>query len=226
MSSITKDHLRTISVQGTGTMFAVPDIARIHLNFLVKNSTAETAQRSITADMRGAESFLHEEGIPDKDIRSTRARVQMIAKYDKNHNLSGYTGYQIQMSMVVTVRQMDAVDRILGRLATLSSYQLEHVAYDLSEVTHHEREARRIAVHQARERADELAHHAGARVVGIFSLVERRDYEISSRSARVYSDHRSMSDDHPVPTHPGEQEISVTVEAIFEIAPIGKGEGA
>ena len=98
----TPDH--TISVAGSGKVTVVPDMATINLGVLIQREKAKAAREAGAEAMTKVIASLKALGIDDKDIQT--AWVSLNPVYDYQSNTQRITGYQLQNTVTVTVRDL------------------------------------------------------------------------------------------------------------------------
>jgi uncharacterized protein YggE len=166
---------------------------------------------------------LKESGIPDKDIRTANVNVRPIAEYDRDHNYVGVSGYEVSSTLTVIVRELELVGKILESAVAHGANTVHGVDFYVDDPIPAANEARKLAVQHARASADQLADAAGLYVAGVFAISE--EYAPSPQAQEYGGGNLRMlasSADVSMPVSAGETDISVQVQAVFEIAPINE----
>jgi len=223
MSSITKDHLRTITVSGRGIVKAVPDTVSIRINVEARRASGKEAQKVVADDLRRLIAILRNGGTEDRYISTVSQVLKNIPEYDDRRNIVGTLGVEATTVIAATLPNTSILSTLLTEFSEVPSYALAQVNHGFSDSETFKSQARKLAIRRAKTRAEEIAAGAEARVTSLHTATE------GSRSIStdyLYSHSRGEDESTSVPIMPGEQEISVTIEAIFEIAPVDKGEGA
>ena len=160
-----------IVVAGVGRVAVQPDVADLRLGVAVARPTVVAARTEAAATMEAILAAVGQAGVERRDIRTALLSVQ--PRYDYRDNQAPVlTGYELANVVEVTVRDLarvgDVVDATLGAGAT----SLDSLSFRLADPQPAEREARLLAMADAREHADVLAEAAGLEIVGVSDIVE------------------------------------------------------
>ena len=213
----------TITVSGTGTVSVQPDTARLNLGILATDKTSTEAQRQVAVDMSSLLGILKESGVHDKDIKTANINIRPVAEYDRDHNYVGVSGYEVSSSLTVIVRDLESVGKILDSAVAHGANTVHGVDFYIDDPIPAASEARKLAVKHARASADQLAEAAGLFVTGVFAISE--GYAPSPRALEYGGGNVRMmasSADASMPISSGEIDVSVQIQAVFEIVPIGE----
>src|SRR3989344_614216 len=71
----------TITVTGTSERFLAPDIARLYFGVQEEGKTVSEAQDKVKEKMNKALDFLKEQGVEEKDIRTTNYNISPKYEY-------------------------------------------------------------------------------------------------------------------------------------------------
>ena len=94
----------TISVAGSGKVTVVPDMATINLGVLIQREKAKAAREAGAEAMTKVIAALKALGIDDKDIQTSWVSLNPV--YDYQSTTQRITGYQLQNTVSVTVRDL------------------------------------------------------------------------------------------------------------------------
>ena len=202
-----------IRVTGSGKVTATPDIARVRLGVETFDRDVETA---VAENNRRADAIieaLKALGIEEKDIQTTSFSIspQRDFRGEPPYPIVGFT---VRNVIAVKVREIESVGTALQKAIDAGANNVEGVAFDVDDPTPLRAEARTKAIEDAKSRAEALAEAAGVRV--------GKAVRITELSVSIPPVFRGGFDEAvgavEVPVQPGELEISVTVEVLFEIA--------
>lgn len=181
-----------ISVSGEGEAFAVPDIAEFSFDVVAEANTLVPAQEEVTTKMNTIIAYLKEQGIEERDIKTTNYSsnpryewrdatatyssgatdaVMMYPPYPGNSN-QVLVGYEVRHSISVKVRDTDLAGTIVTGVSELGVTNMYGPNFTVDDQDELMREARKDAIHDAEEKAEELAHDLDVKLVRIVSFSE------------------------------------------------------
>ncbi len=209
---------RTISVNGRGSVDVTPDTATVELGVTETNTSLAAAQEQSNTRLEAILAALAEQGVAEEDIQTSSYNVQILYEYDDNGNLRGVNGYTVSSTLTVTVRAVDTLGTLLDAAVTAGANVVYGISFSVDDPTEPASEARRLAVEDARAKADELATAAGVSVVGVISIQETTSpapppMPFGTGAADMAAEARSA-----VPVQAGTTEVIVEVVVVFELA--------
>lgn len=216
--------VNTIVVTGEGESVATPDIARISFTVQESATTVLQAQNQATKRTNDALAAVSALGIAEADVKTTGYNV-----YPQYENVpcgpgiaciqSGsqkISGYQVSQSVTVKIRDTAKAGDVLQKLGTTGVQNISGPDFSVDDDTAVTTEARGKAIHDAREKAEALAHQLGVKLVRVVAF--------SENSAAPYPMYASVSKSGGMdavaqaPTLPtGQNETKVTVQITYEI---------
>ncbi len=210
---------RHISVSGQGRVTVAPDIATVTVGVETMQPSLAEAQAEATTKMEAIIQTAKDAGIAADDIVTTNYAVNVIQEYDNNGNPAAISGYRVSNQVELTVRQIDDLGTILESVVAEGANAIYGIAFSVDDSTAAASQARRQAVEDARQKADELASAAGVEITGILSITESSSssgppepFQIDSASAGSARDASAS-----VPVQTGTNEIQITVQVVYEI---------
>jgi uncharacterized protein YggE len=160
-----------VVTSGQGVVQAVPDRAWVGIGAESRASTAREAQRLNTAAMTPILEKLRAAGVPPDAIKTVAYDVQYEWDYVNNRRVG--KGYVARNSVEVRVDAIDKVGDVLEIAGTSGATSLGGVRFDLKDRSKLEREALRLAVADARGKADAIAAGAGRSIDRILRIEEQ-----------------------------------------------------
>jgi uncharacterized protein YggE len=173
----------TITVYGEGEIFATPDIATFSFNVSETAETTEAAQEIATEKINKATAFLKENGVEDKDIKTTTYNV--YPQYDYNRTCTAFdcppstpeiVGYEVYQTTRVKVRQADEAGRFLTELGKIGISNVSGLSFTTDDEDVLYEQAREEAIKDAKAKAKKLAKQLGVGLDGIVSFGEEEAY--------------------------------------------------
>ena len=163
---------RFVSVSATGSVVAVPDIAYITAGVLTEGDTARDAlnrNNVITAKLIDG---LKTVGIAAKDIQTSQLNVSPRYTQSKEGRPATVSGYTVSNQVRVTVRDVKRLGEVLDQAITLGANQMHGIAFEVSTAEQLKDDARKVAMQNARRRAELYATAAGAQLGPVLRISE------------------------------------------------------
>jgi uncharacterized protein YggE len=171
-----------VVTSGQGVVFAVPDRAWITISAESRAPSPKEAQRLNAEAMRPVQDKLRAAGIPAEAIRTLAYDVQY--EWDFVNGKRVGRGYVARNTIEVRVDAIDRVGELLEVAASSGATALGGIRFDLKEQAKLEREALRLAVLDARAKADAAAAGAGRSIDRILK-VEEQGVEVPPMPVRM-----------------------------------------
>ena len=205
--------MRSISVSGMGEVKAKPDIAHITVGVTTANESAKTALSENTKAMQAIFDAMAEMNIGQDDIQTSNFSVNpQYGRYDRGEQPPKITGYQVNNSVNVTIRDLDALGQALDKLISVGANQVNSIQFGFSDPSNLENDARKAAVKDARAKAELYAETAGVKLGQVISIQE--GYVAGPvPMARM----ETMAMDSAVPIAPGQQTVSMQVSVVYAL---------
>lgn len=161
----------TAVASGQGVVLAVPDRAWITIGAESRAPSPREAQRLNAEAMKPVQDKLRAAGVPADAIRTISYDVQY--EWDFVNNKRVGRGYVARNTIEVRVDSIDRVGELLEIAVGAGATSLGGIRFDLKDQAKLEREALRLAVVDARAKADVLAAGAGRSVDRILRIEEQ-----------------------------------------------------
>ena len=216
----------SITVQGTGRVTVVPDLATISFAVAREGKEAGEVQKGTTEDANTVKAALLEAGLPEEHFQT--AGIQLYTNYDYSSDVEKIVGYRGQISMSVNEIDVDEVGKYLQILSENGVNQIDGITVFFSGYDDAYQEALGKAMLQARQKAEALANAENAEVTARFSAQEGyQNDSLRSREKNLETDlvmaaaedSASGSLDFTV----GTTEVEANVTVCYEIKAAGSG---
>lgn len=209
--ALADDALRSISVTGTGTIQAAPDMATLMIGVTTQGTTAAEALAENSKATEAVIARLTASGVEARDMQTSNLSI--------NPNWTGYdsssptiSGYVASNMLTVRVRALDTTGAILDAAVADGANTLNGMTFGLADPEPAYNDARKKAVADARAKAELLAMAAGVKLGDIQSI---SDAGAMTDPAPMYRDAVSAS---PAPVVGGELGMVANVSITWEIA--------
>jgi uncharacterized protein YggE len=231
----------TIAFSGHGEVNAVPDIANIYFTISKDAGTVKDAQAGVAVIEKKALDLLKAKGVADKDIKTANASFNPKYEYRQavcppipmgagtagitvNPSSPYYcppskqviTGYTASESITVKIRNTDTVGDIMQGLGTTGVSDLNGPNFAIDKEDTLKAQARKLAIDDAKAKAQSLAKDLGVRLEKITSFSENGNYPIMYAQGAMMAD-KAVSAPAPAVIPKGENTISSDVTITYEI---------
>ena len=221
----------TISFSGEGEVFAVPDVASFGFSVTEESSTATQAQEDSATKINAILGYLDEQGIKEKDIKTTNYNVYPRYEWrDENPALSvsysyprpGGTrvlvGYEVNQTITVKVRETEKAGTILSGVGELGATNISGLNFTIDDEDELKREARKLAIKDAKDKASELSRDLGVKLIRIVSFNESGAYPQYDKVMFAMEDMEMGVGGAVTPEIPmGENKITSNITITYEI---------
>lgn len=207
------EKVSTFDVTGEGTVVVKPDQAEITLGVNKDGLDLAAVTEQVDQVMAQLSESLEKLGIEEKDIKTIEYSV--YPSYDYESRARG--SYSVRTGVKVTIRELDKTGQVLDLVGSLGLEQSGGLSFGLSDkaLAEAKREARTLAIEEAKSKAKELSLIAGMSLGKIVNVRE------DSGSTPVPYLERAIAVDAigegtPAQVNPGTNEIRVTVTLSYE----------
>lgn len=204
---------RTISVTGTGTVEAAPDMATLMIGVTTEGDTAAAALAANTTATDAVIARLTASGIEARDMQTSNLSITPSwTGYDSSSSSPRISGFVAANLLTVRVRNLESTGTVLDAAVTDGANTLNGLTFGLANPEPAYNEARKEAVADARAKAELLAAAAGVSLGQVLSIA---DGGAMTDPAPMYREAVSAA---PVPVAGGELGLVATVTVTFAIA--------
>ena len=200
----------TIDVVGHGEVSTSPDEATITLGLSQVEPTPQEALAAVAERAERLRALLDELGIPRSDRTTSGLTVGAHQQHDGRMIVD--LGYRASNVTTVTVGDPELIGRLVHEAVERCEASIRGPTWRVRRDNPSHLEACRLAMTQARAKAEAYAEAAGGRVDQILQIVEpsgTREPYLGERAARLGD----------TPVEPGELDVSATVQVRFEFVP-------
>jgi uncharacterized protein YggE len=202
-----------ITVNGHGEVGAVPDMAHISVGVITDGKTAADALDANNKAMRTLLDRLKALGIDARDMQTASFNLAPKYRYPKEAppELIGYT---VNHQLSVTVQKIDQAGVVMDDLVKDGANQLNGVTFAVKDTQKLLDEARKLAIADARHKAEIYAAGAGVKLGKVLRISE---VEVGYPAPRMLS--REEFAKGGVPLAMGELKLSINITAAWEVGP-------
>lgn len=207
-----QDLARQVSVEGTGRVSAVPDMAVIQLGVQREARDAGAAMTAVSQAMAAVLKQIAEAGIAAEDIQTTGVGLNPQWRHSQDGSPPRVTGYIASNSLSVRVRDLDLLGELLSAVVSDGANSMNGLSFQVADTSDLEDQARVAAVGDAARKARILAEAAGASLGQVIAISEGQQGGLPGPMLEM-----AMADRAAVPVAAGQVEIVVTVRAVYAL---------
>lgn len=204
-----------LQANGSGEVMVVPDIAIVTIGVVSRGADASIALDANSADLTNVIDAIKGAGVAEKDIGTSGFGVNPVYQRDNqpSDQPARIVGYEVTNQVRVTIRDIAASGGLLDKVVKAGANQVYGITFDIADRKKAAQEAIRVAIADARAKAELMASAAGVRLVRILSI------DANENGGAVPMMARAEFAAKAVPVMPGERGISASASLTFEIAP-------
>lgn len=202
----------TISVSGEGHVEVAPDRAIISVGVVTRDKNLSAVQNSNAKTANAVINSIVALGIERKKISTSNFGVNPLRSGDRN----AIDGYEATNSVTVIVDDLNLVGKIIDAALSHGANQVNSLHFGLRDEKIHQDEALRLAIADARHKAEVAAKTLGVTIVGVRNVSINNTYVNAPRnfkSARATSDSINIE----TPIESGTVQCAASVHVEFEI---------
>ncbi len=226
-----------ISFDGKGEVSAVPNLATISFTINDTEKDLKSAQDKVTAKEKAALAFLDSQKIDKKDIKTENynsyPQYEYLNSICPTYQLdtgSGMmprycppgkqtlTGYTVSENISVKVHDLSKAGDIVKGIGAVGVSEISGPNFSIDKEEELKAQARKMAIDEAKTKAEVLARDLGVHLVRIVNFSENGNYPIMYGGAMMSADKGVSSQSAPAPELPtGENKITSNVTITYEI---------
>lgn len=208
---------RTITVLGQGAVTVAPDQARIDAGIQVRAATVREASDRGTAAMQRVLDALKAQGVAEQQIQTGYFNV-MPDHYSRPDGSMAQRGHTIHNTVTATVPAIERVGAVLDAVieAGGDEIMINRVQLMIGDPAPAYADARRAALADAREQAEQLVREVGLTLGEVVSIQPQQSNVFPQRMAARGAGHMARFS-AAVPIEPGEMQVMAGVEVVYAI---------
>lgn len=207
-----------IWVSGTGEVTATPDIATLRLGIEAQAKTVAQAQSEAAEAMDAVMEALTDNGVDEKDIQTQYFSIDQVTRWDDFKDEVVVVGYRVTNMVTAKIREIDEAGPIIDAVAAAGGdlTRINSIGFSIDDPTAYYEEAREEAMADAKAKAEQLAELAGVELGKPTYISEGTlYYPVDYRDAGMMVP--EAEEGYTTPISPGELELSLTVQVIYDI---------
>lgn len=211
-SAAAMEHTTQITVRGTATLTAAPDMVTVMANASVNAPSVGEAQTQLSAITQDAGQRLEALGVKPEDIVTSSYSYYPTYNYDGD--VPRITGYQASHTMEIVCRDPDMLDSVIAAITDSGVNEIYSVNYGISDRNGLYQEALGMAIAAAEGKAMHMASVSGVTLQGVVSITE----DGSSSGSYVYTANADAKAVMGTGIRAGSVSVSAGVTVVYEAA--------
>ena len=207
---------RVITVTGSGTAEAVPDMAMIQMGVMFEDANPELALAQVSEAATAITERIKAMQIAPRDVQTSDLSLNPV--WNNRSSSSGseprVSGYSASIQVRVRVRDLDKLGEIIAAVVSDGANRFGGLQFGLQYPDPVLEAARRNAVKDGKARASLYAQAAGVKLGKLLSITEPGT---ASGPGQMMMEMASMGRAADVPVSAGELSLSAQVTMVFEI---------
>ncbi|OQB44523.1 MAG: 26 kDa periplasmic immunogenic protein precursor [Parcubacteria group bacterium ADurb.Bin159] len=207
----------TITVFGTGEVYAKPDLAITNFSVITDEKTVDKAMSKNTEKMNAVIEAIKNKGVDGKDMKTTNFNINPRYEWYENGRRV-LVGYEITQSLETKIRDMEKIGEIIETATNAGANQIGDLQFTIDKEEELQKQARKEAIKEAKAKAEELASDLGIKLVKISGFSESSGTPVYPIYSGLLKADQASGMGGAVPQiETGENKIEVTVDITYEI---------
>ena len=198
-----------VVASGVATVKRAPDQAFVTFTTESRAARPAEAQKLNAQAMAQVQEAVKRAGIPTDAVRTLSFNLREDVDWVNGKRTS--RGYVVSNAIEVRADKLDDLGRLLDAAVTAGATNVSNIRFELKDRSGAEREAVRLAVADARSRADAAAEGAGTKVVNVVRIEETSDRNMPPPMPMMRMAEARVAAAPETPVVAGEIEIRATV---------------
>ncbi len=202
-----------ISVSGEGKIKIVPDQAVVTVGFQNSGKDAKEVKTLNDEVVDKVIKFLKKSGIPATDYKTNNVSLGKSYDYEKKKY-----NFQANQTLSITLKDLSKYDDIMMGLNDAGVNTIQGVEFKSSKMEDYEREARKKAILNAQQKANDYVSVLGQKVGKAILITDNSSIQVQQPFFKVNRMAMAVESDAPRETLAvGEIEINTNVSVVFAL---------
>ncbi|KDN56374.1 SIMPL domain-containing protein [Flavobacterium seoulense] len=174
-----------ISVSGEGKVKVIPDQATISATVETKGNVAKDVKKQNDDKIDAVLKLLKKMNLAPADYRTQRVNLNPQYDYEKKK-----TTYNATQTIEIIVRDLNKYDELMEGLVNQGINRIDNVVFQSSKLAQHESEARKLAMKDAKQKAEDYVSVLGQKVKNAITISDNTQ---SYNPQPVYARFKTMA---------------------------------
>ena len=204
-----------IAVSGEGEVETKPDTAIVDFSVIALNQKAQKAYEENNALTEKIKTAIKAENIKEEDIKTSGFNVFPEYEYLTQGRKRQFTGYKVVHRMTIKIRDISRAGYMMDKLIESGANEISGINFTVEDVKKYEKDARKNAVDDAKQKAESLAAATGVTLGKILRVEEAQADAGHAPVLRMKA--FSAADNASAPVEPGQLKIYENVNVWYSI---------
>ena len=210
-----EERVPTISVSGEGVVEVAPDRATISVGVVTRDKNAAKVQADNSRIANNIIKAVTALGVDKKNIRTGNYSFHQYYRNDNNRRIAD--GYEANNTVTVIVDDLNLVGKIIDAALANGANNVDSLEFGVRNKNNLQNDAIRLAVRDARAKAEVVAAELGKKIVGVLSVSVNSGYISAPRANKMVMEEMATAD-AATPIESGTLTCSASVHVEFEIS--------
>ena len=176
----------SISVEWNWEVYVTPDT--MILSFRVEETAPTTAeaQKNANEKIDQVKDIIKQFNVDSTDIKTTN--VNVYEQYDWRDSGRVSLWYTASHSLEIKIKKANVENewigsKIIAQISEIGGVLVNNISYDIEDKAPFYKEARKLAMEKAHQKASDLAEYANVKLWDPISIIENRSYDYSTSTA-------------------------------------------
>ncbi|MBP1225485.1 SIMPL domain-containing protein [Flavobacterium sp. 1355] len=156
-----------INVNGEGKVKVAPDQVCISASVETKGNNAKEVKKQNDEKMDAVLKFIKKMNIPTADFKTKQVALNPQYDYEKKK-----TSYNATQTVEIIVKDLTKYDELMEGLVQQGINRIDKVSFESSKLAQYQSEARKLAIKDAKTKADEYVSVLGQKVGKAFTIAD------------------------------------------------------
>ena len=215
-TAFAEEHVPIISVSGEGVVEAPPDTATISVGVVSRDKDATKVQSENSRIATNVINSVVALGIDRKNIRTGNYSFRQIYHTDENRRQI-FDGYEVTNTVTIAVNDLNKVGKVIDAALSNGANAVDSLNFGIRDREKFQSEALRLAVLDARKKAEIAASALGKVIVSVRSVSINSASIMAPRSEKLMA-MANMDSSYETPIESGTLNCTASVHVEFEIS--------
>jgi len=207
-------------VGGSGIVVVIPDLALLSMGVEARATTVAQARGDAAIAMTAIMDVLTSNGIEEKDIRTQFFNIQPEYTWNDVERKQELTGYRVTNSITIKVRDLETLGTLIDQVSEAGGdlTRINNISFTTENPAQYAAQARQAAVEDAMAKAQQFAALTGVTLGKLLYIAETgRNIPVARQAFDLGIGVEAAALAPPTPISQGEMNITISVQAVFEI---------
>jgi uncharacterized protein YggE len=206
----------SISVSGTGTASAAPDVVDIQMGVDTADTDPVAAGNQNSEKMNAIITVLGEMGIADMDIQTINYSMWVEDVYDQDNQPTGAKRYRVTNQLNIRLRDLSQIGTLIEEATNAGATYVSGITFGVADTTELEQAALDEAIANASQKAEWVANEMGVNIGSLITLIEGG---FNTPPMPLFAEERGVGGGGEVPISQGQFSVSAQVQVVYKLIP-------